>query len=183
MDRLLNVMKAHASALDNGHARPRFALVTSVDPATATARVSLQPEGVLSGWLPILTPSAGAGWGIWCPPSPGDQVMILAQEGDAEQGVIVGRAFSLVDTPPAAAAGELWLVHASGSSVRLLNSGVIEMIGPVTIQGTVTVSGDVLVAGNVSDQHATLADLRSHYDTHMHVDSRGGVTSVPTQQD
>lgn len=183
MDRLLNVLKAHAGALDNSHARPRFALVTSVDPGTATARVALQPEGVLTGWLPILAPCTGAGWGLWCPPSPGDQVLVLAQEGDAEHGVIVGRAFSLADPPPAAAAGELWLVHASGSTIRIRNSGTIEMIGPVAIQGTVTVTGDVLVAGNVSDQHASLADLRGHYDAHTHVDSRGGTTSVPNQQD
>jgi phage baseplate assembly protein gpV len=183
MDQLLNVLKAHAGAMDNGLARPRFALVTSVDPGSATARVMLQPEAVLSGWLPILAPSTGAGWGFWCPPSPGDQVLVLAQEGDADHGVIFGRAFSLADPPPGAAAGELWLVHATGSSVRILNSGTIAMTGPVTIQGTVTVTGDVLVAGNVSDQHATLADLRSHYNNHAHTDSRGGTTSVPAQQD
>lgn len=183
MDRLLNILKGHASALDNSHARPRFALVTSVDPSTATARVALQPEGVLTGWLPILSPSTGSGWGIWCPPTPGDQVLVLAQDDDAEQGVIVGLAFSLGDLPPPAAAGELWLVHRSGSSIRLLNSGVINMVGPVSIQGTVAVSGDVLVAGDISDQHATLADLRAHYNVHSHIDSRGGTTSAPAQQD
>jgi phage baseplate assembly protein gpV len=183
MDSLLNVLKMHASALDNSQARPRFALVTSVDPTTATARVTLQPENVLTGWLPILAPSTGAGWGIWCPPLPGDQVLVLAQEGDAEHGVIVGRAFSLTDPPPPAAAGELWLTHSSGSSVRLLNSGTIVMTGPVLVQGTVTVDGDVVVSGNVSDQHATLADLRAHYNIHTHTDSRGGTTSVPNPQD
>jgi phage baseplate assembly protein gpV len=183
MDRLLNILKAHAAALDNASARARFALVTSVDPATATARVALQPEGVLTGWLPILSPSTGSGWGIWCPPNPGDQVLVLAQEGDAEHGVIIGRAFSFGDIPPPAAAGELWLVHSSGSSIRLLNNGVITMVGPVTVQGTVTVSGDVRVAGRISDGHGALADLRSHYDAHSHVDSRGGTTSAPTPQD
>lgn len=183
MERTLNIIKTHAAALDNAQARARFALVTSVDPANATARVALQPEGVLTGWLPILTPSAGSSWGIWCPPAPGDQVLVLAQEGDAEQGVIVGRAFSLDDLPPPAAAGELWLVHGSGSSIRLLNSGTIEMTGPVFIQGTLTVTGDVLASGNIADNHSTLADLRSHYDAHTHVEAQGGSTSVPSQQD
>jgi len=195
VNRLANVVKSYASALDNGIGRPRFALVTSVDAASATARVALQPEGVLSGWLPILAPSTGAGWGLWCPPSPGDQVLVLAQEGDADQGVIVGRAFSLSDPPPAAAPGELWLVHASGSTLRLLNSGTIEMIGPVeiigsvqitgsvTVQGSVIVTGDVAAQGSLSDAHGTVAALRGHYDSHTHVQANGGATSIPTPQD
>jgi len=56
MDRFLNVLKAHASALDRAQGQPRFALVASVDPARYAARVTLQPEGVLTGWLPILAP-------------------------------------------------------------------------------------------------------------------------------
>lgn len=189
MDPLANLVKSYAGALDNAIARPRFALVTSVDAATATARVVLQPEDVLSGWLPILSPSVGSGWGMWCPPSPGDQVMVLAQEGDADQGIIVGRAFSLVDPPPPAASGELWLVHATGSTIKLLNSGMIEMIGPVriigsvSVQGSVTVTGDLAAGGTSSDGHGPLSGLRTHYDDHTHVQSNGGVTSIPSSQD
>src|SRR4051794_35688610 len=94
MDRFLNIMKQHAGALDQGAAQPRFGTVTSVNATAATAKVQLQPEGVLSGWLPIMSPWVGAGWGMYCPPAPGDQVLVLAQEGDADHGVIVGRAFS-----------------------------------------------------------------------------------------
>ena len=86
MERLLNIIKQHAGALDQGSSQPRFATVTSVNAPAATARVTLQPEGVLSGWLPVLSPWIGAGWGLCSPPSPGDQVMVLAQEGDAEHG-------------------------------------------------------------------------------------------------
>ncbi len=55
MERLLNVIKQHAGGLDQGGGQPRFGIVTSVNPAAATARVTLQPEGVLSGWLPVLS--------------------------------------------------------------------------------------------------------------------------------
>jgi hypothetical protein len=110
MERFLNIIKQQAGALDQGASQPRFATVQSVNPATATAKVTLQPEGVLSGWLPILSPWIGAGWGMCCPPSPGDQVLILAQEGDAEHGIIVGRAFSNTQPPLATPVGELWLV-------------------------------------------------------------------------
>lgn len=183
MDRFLNVLKAQAGALVEAQAQPRFGTVTSVDPGRATARVQLQPEGVLTGWLPILSLWTGAGWGISCPPTPGDQVLVLAQEGDADHGIIVGRAFSDAQQPPPAPAGELWLVHTSGSHIKLQNDGTVYIGGPVAIAGTVAITGDLHVGGQVFDYHSFLGGLRSHYDGHTHVDSHGGVTSPPDQQD
>lgn len=183
MERLLNALKAQTGMLVQGQAQPRFGLVTSVDPNTATARVSLQPEGVLTGWLPVLSAWTGAGWGMSCPPSPGDQVLVLAQEGDAEHGIVVGRAFSDSQQPPQAPAGEWWVVHSSGSSVKLLNDGTVYINGPVNINGTVTVTGDLHASGQVFDQHNSMGDLRSHYNSHTHTDSRGGTTTQPNQQD
>ncbi len=63
MERFLNALKAQAGALDQFVGQPRFGIVTSVDPSSATARVQLQPEGVLTGWLPVLSAWVGAGWG------------------------------------------------------------------------------------------------------------------------
>ena len=171
MERLLNVVKQHAGAMDQGGSQPRFGTVTSVDPTTATARVKLQPEGVLSGWLPVLSPWVGSGWGMYCPPSPGDQVLVLAQEGDAEHGIIVGRAFSNTQTPPATPVGEFWLVHSSGSFIKLQSDGTIQM------------HGDLHVAGDVYDAAGSLSRLRGHYDAHIHTDSRGGTTSVTNLPD
>jgi phage baseplate assembly protein gpV len=171
MERLLNVIKAHAGALDCAGGQPRFGIVTSVDPTTASARVTLQPESVLTGWLPVLSAWVGAGWGLVCPPSPGDQVLVIAQEGHAEHGVIVGLAFSAAQSPPPAPSGELWLVHRSGSFIKLRNDGTIQ------------INGDLHVNGDVYDRHGSLAMLRGHYDSHTHTDSRGGTTSQPTPQD
>jgi phage baseplate assembly protein gpV len=171
MEQLLNVIKQRAGALDQGGGQPRFGTVTSVNPTMATARVKLQPEGVLSGWLPVLSPWTGPGWGMCCPPSPGDQVLVLAQEGDAEHGIIVGCAYSNVQMPPNAPVGELWLIHSSGSFIKLQNDGTIRM------------QGDLHVAGNVYDQQGPLSRLRSHYDAHSHTDSHGGATSGPNPTD
>ena len=171
MDRFLNTMKMHADAIVQTLAQPRFGTVTSVDPNTGTARLMLQPEGVLSGWLPVLSPWVGSGWGMICPPKPGDQVLVLAQEGAAEHGIIVGRIFSNRQCPPPAPSGELWLVHQSGSYLKLLNDGTIQ------------VGGDLHVNGDVYDSQGSLSRLRGHYNAHTHNDPNGGVMTTTSQPD
>ncbi len=163
MDGFLNLLKGHASQLDQGWAQPRLGVVSSVDPATFTARVTVQPEGVLSGWLPIAAPWVGAGWGMACPPSPGDQVLLLWQEGDAEHGIVVCRLWSNTAATPGAPVGELWLVHKTGSFLKLHNDGSIESQAQ-----TWTHHGDLRVTGNVFDSYNSLADLRQHYNEHVH---------------
>ena len=167
MDNLLNAFKAHTANQDQSNGVARFGTITSVDPATATARVTLQPEGVLTGWLPLLTPWVGNGWGIACPPVVGTQVFVLPQEGDAEQGIIIGATWSMHTKPPAASPGEIWLVHQSGSFLKLLNDG------------TVQVKGDLHVMGNIYDTHGSLSALRGHYNSHAHPPQ----TSLTTQPD
>jgi hypothetical protein len=167
MDRFLNALKAQSGAQDSAAGQARFGIVTSVDPGAGTARVQLQPEGVLTGWLPVLSAWVGAGWGISCPPTPGDQVLVLPQEGDSEHGIIVGRAWSRAAPAPAAPVGECWLTHKSGSFIRLVNDGTIRM------------RGDLHVDGDIYDRHGSLSQLRGHYNQHWHTDSRGGATGVP----
>ena len=152
-------------------AQPRLAIVSSSDPGTATARVLLQPEGVLTGWLPVLTQWAGSGWGISCPPSPGDQVLVLPQEGDAQHGLIIGRLFSNPIRPPQVNPGEITITHRSGCSIQLLDSGIV------------AVQGDLHVSGDVFDAHGSLAKLRNDYNSHIHQGSNGQSTSTPTPED
>ncbi|MDE2458552.1 MAG: phage baseplate assembly protein V, partial [Rhodospirillales bacterium] len=113
MDLLWNMIKAGAGGLDGLTGTVRFGLVSSFDPSTFSAKVMVQPENVLSGWLPVMSPWAGNGWGLAAPLPPGTQVIILAQEGDAEQGVIAGAVWSSEDRPMATPDGELWLQHQS----------------------------------------------------------------------
>ena len=166
MDSLLNALKGQGASQDQSTGAPRFGTVTSVDPATATARVTLQPEAVLTGWLPILSPWAGNGWGLVCPPSPGDQVLVLPQEGDAEHGLIIATSWSAHTAPPAAPTGEFWLVHRSGSFLKLQNDG------------TVQVKGDLHVEGDVYDRHGAMSVLRARYNAHVHPPS-SAVTNLP----
>ncbi len=167
MDRFLNAVKAQAGAMDRAQGQARFGEVTSADAARHAVRVRLQPEGVLSGWLPVTSPWVGAGWGVFCLPQPGDQVLVLAQEGDAEHGVVVGGCFSDRRPAPAGAVGELVLRHASGAVLRLANDG------------TVRITGDLHVSGRVFDGHGALDTLRTHYNQHGHASLSG----PPSPQD
>ena len=163
MDSFINLLKGHAAQLDQGWAQPRLATVTSADPTTYTARVELQPEGVLSGWLPVASAWVGNGWGLSCPVAPGDQVIVIWHEGDAQQGLIVGRLWSLSNAPPAAPAGEFWLMHRSGSYLKLHNDGSIE-----TTAETWTHHGNFHATGDILDGHGALSELRTHYNSHTH---------------
>lgn len=176
MEAFWNAVKARAAALDGMGSQARFGIVTSFDPASYAARVMLQPENLLSGWLPVLSSWIGAGWGMAVPLSPGDQVLVLGQEGDAEQGVVLGRLWSNLEPPPATPVGEMWLVHQTGSFIKLRNDGTITMQAT-----TVSIEGNLMVSGNISDlggSHGSLDALRHAYDQHVHADPQGGQTGT-----
>ena len=178
MDGFWNAVKARAAALDGMSGQARFGIVASFDASAYAARVMLQPENALSGWLPVLSSWIGAGWGMAAPLSPGDQVMVLAQEGDAEQAVVIGRVWSDAEPPPGAPVGEFWLVHQTGSFIKLKNDGTIALQA-----STVSIQGDLMVSGEISDlagAHGSVDSLRQAYDRHVHADPQGGQTGVPS---
>ncbi len=160
MEEFLGFLKSQSANMDIALAQPRFAVVSSVDPQTYSARVAFQPEGVLSGWLPISAAWSGPGWGMACPPSPGQQVVVIAQEGHAEHGIIIGTAFSQLAQPPAAPSGEFWLVHASGSYIKLTNQGdVIIEAQNLQINTNVTINGSLSVTESISDINGQVGTL------------------------
>ena len=166
-------MKGQANQLDQGYAQPRIGLVSSVDPTTYTVRVTLQPEGILSGWLPTASSWVGNGWGFACCPNIGDQVIVIAQEGNADHGIVVGRLWSNQATPPDSPAGECWLVHQTGSSIKLHNDGSLE-----STAATWTHNGSLHVTGDLSDSIGPLSGLRTHYNEHTHPPAT--ILPVPT---
>jgi len=171
LDRLSNAIKNHAATLDQSAGQIKFGTISSVNPGNSTARLLIQPDGVLSGWLPLLSQWVGNGWGMVCLPTPGDQVLFVPQEGDMEQGVIIGRCFSAKQVPPAGAIGEFWLVHATGSSIKLCNDGTIQM------------AGDLHVQGDIYDRQGPLGALRGHYNAHTHPVAPNQTTGAPSPLD
>ena len=137
-----------AAAQDGTGPANRWGTVQSVDTTNMTAKVLIQPENVLSGWLPINAPVAGPGWGVICPPVEGQQVKIIPDAGDHESYSIAGSTWSKANMPPKGSkSGELWLVHSTGASLKFTNDG------HVAIEDH---SGTKLVMTN--DGHVTLTD-------------------------
>ena len=193
MDRLLNAIKLHADGAAQNSAQPRLGTITSYDPVNCAARVTIQPEGVLSGWLPVGCAGVGASCMI-VGPQIGDQVLLTPQEGDAEQLHISHRVFSTVSMPPTAVgtrkpvqAGEIAAFHSSGSYFHLSNDGNVwlQAHGQLNVTAPLTlVTGDVHVTGAVIAGYggADQVGLQTHTH-HQPSDSHGdteAATNAPT---
>lgn len=174
VQRLLNALKGHVSAMLAQQPRPRYGLIQSFDPNSYTARVLIQPENQLSGWLPVLTQWVGNGWGLFCPPSPGDQVKLVPQEASGQSYAIIGGIFSSADQPLPAPSGEYWLVHQKGQFIKLRNDGTIASSGPWTHTGDFHATGAVIAGFGTSDQ----VGVQTH--THTQNNDSAGDTEPPT---
>lgn len=167
MDLLVNALKARAGQLDMRTAQPRLGVVSSVKSDMQLAKVRLQPGNLVTGWLPILSQWIGNGWGLVCTPQPGDQVLVIPQEGYYEHGLIIGCCRSDLTPAPAATIGEFWLVHKSGSSIKLANDGKVYIMG------------DLHVDGDIFDRVGSLNELRSTYQHHRHQIYNGSFSHHP----
>jgi hypothetical protein len=90
--------------------------------------------------------------------------------------------------PPQAPSGELWLVHQTGSFLKLHNDGTVGGKASVwNLTGTIQLTGNLVASGDISDQsgaHGTLGRLRTIYDEHVHPDVQNGPgsTGLPISQ-
>jgi phage baseplate assembly protein gpV len=123
MKKLLNVMRLQAMLSQSGQTSTKLGLVTAYNPADHTVKVTLQPEGVETGWIPLGALWVGPGWGMFAAPTLQTLVQVEFQEGCPEAGVAVLRLFNDQARPLAVQAGEFWLVHKLGASFKLTNDG------------------------------------------------------------
>lgn len=127
----------------------RMGIVDGYDPNTHTARVRIQPENTLTGWLPIHVKGVGQGWGMYFPPAPGDQVHVSHLEGDVGSGQVTGIVNDDDHPPPAVPSREFWLIHQSGSSLKFTNDGKVALV--TNSDFNVTVGGKMIASANEFD--------------------------------
>jgi phage baseplate assembly protein V len=154
MQNLLNSMRFQAGIGQNLIAQVRIGIINAYNKDNGTIKATVQPvesdesgEGQ-TGWIPLATSFIGQVGA----PLPGEQVIIIFQEGSLNNGLAIGRIYSSEDIPPAVPSGEWWLTHPSGSFIKLKNNGDIdiECAGNlnVTATGTATVSAPNIELGN-----------------------------------
>lgn len=139
MDRIVREISRHIAV----HiAAPRMATVTSYDPEHGI-KAKISPEGddpdagiPETGFIPLSHGLTGSNWGIYAPPSPGDQVMLLHSEHDHGSAVCIGRINDEKHPAPSVPAAEVWAIHKSGSCLRLTNDGKVLLNGQVELDLT-----------------------------------------------
>lgn len=159
MHDLLNHSRRVAEEAIGQRSVTRSAIVDGYDPSNYAIRVRLQPEDILSDWIALKSPWIGNGWGIFAPPSIGDEIEVTFSEIDGGVGTAGWRVFNDEDRPLAVESGEFWLVHKDGTSFKLTNDGAatlddghgamirlkgdgtIESAGNWTHSGTFTANG------------------------------------------
>jgi phage baseplate assembly protein gpV len=156
IEALMNQMRRAAQEAGSSQAVTRHGVVTSYDPGTYAVKVELQPDGTLTGWIPLKSPWVGNGWGMFCPPSIGDLVEVDFQEDDGGVGSAGWRFYNDEDRPLPCPAGEFWLVHKDGALLKFHAGGNVELhattlntsadawnhSGPLTVTG-----GDIKADG------------------------------------
>ncbi len=155
-----------------------FGVITAVDLQKYRARVQVT-SGIVTGWLRILSGYTGDGYGFVAPPAVGDEVLVAFLDGDPlGQGIILGRLYGS-DRPPEVKVKEIVLKHVSGTTVRLLESGKVEI--ETTDEVSIQVHGnvDLAVDGNlVADVQGT-ADIKAQK-VNLGKNAAGGVLTDVT---
>jgi len=106
--------------------------VNAFEPVGYQVQVLLQAEtpdspASSTGWIPLASPWTGNGWGLFAPASPGDLILVFFQDGSLQNPVAGMRLFYDEQLPTAVQAGELWMVHKSGSALKFSNDGTVTL--------------------------------------------------------
>ncbi len=168
----------------------REGTIVSVDRAAATARVQFADD-LTTGDIPWLAGRLGA-TRTWSPPTPGEQVLVLAPEADTARGIIIGSLSSDARPHPAndsatltefedgarigydPEAHALTAILPAGATVRVDASGGLSFSGDVSIDGDMRVTGTI--TGN-TDVIGAGKSLKDH--VHTGVQAGGALSGKP----
>jgi phage baseplate assembly protein V len=143
----------------------REGLVASVDHDAGTCTVDLSDD-LTTGAIPFLSPRMGD-VRIWLPPSVGEQVLVLAPEGDTARGIVIGGlptdARPHVGRGPGAAiefgdgarlaydpqSHGLTITLPAGGTAAIIADGGLSLKGPLSIDGPVDIAGKLTASDDV----------------------------------
>lgn len=199
MGRMQGAMRAQANMANQSRTFSKLGMVSGYDPNTYSVKVTFQPDGNETGWIPLGAQQVGSGFGIYAAPRIGDQIEVRFQEGDRDTGVAGPVVFDNQSPPLPVPSGEVWIVHKSGAFFKLTNDGkasfsdtkggsvILNGDGTVSSTGTWTHTGSLTVSSSLTVNGATAVKAitsNSHdiSSTHAHTGvSSGSGTSGPPQ--
>lgn len=150
MDALLNRMRGEALRAGAALSPPRIGIVTHYDPNNFAVKVALQPDQSETGWLPLMSPWVGNGWGMFAAPSLNDQIEVQFQEGSIEAGFACLRFYTDQNRPLPVPSGEFWIQHKTGSFVKFHNDGSVELVTAGDLNATVGGNLNATIDGNLN---------------------------------
>jgi len=169
-------------------------IVDEIDHEVSRARIRV--GDATTPWLPWMVARAGSDV-TWWPPVEGEQVLMVAPDGEWDNGLILGSIYQASSPAPSDKANELVIQLGDGTEIRydrgshslsakLAAGGSAEIDAPggVTIKGDLTVQGNVSATGDVSDGTRAMSGDRMLHNAHTHDAPPGGgktTTATPTQ--
>jgi phage baseplate assembly protein V len=143
MQAILNQMKFQAALTGNSNINALRGLVTNFNPQTWKITVTFYPltdeNGYAAGTveIPLASTWLGNGWGAYFAPALDTQVTILFENSDYQIPIGMLFNFDSVNNPlQGIQSGEMWLVHQSGSLIKLTNDGNVTINGNIEIDLT-----------------------------------------------
>lgn len=212
-------MKQQAQLVSDNKKFVALGQVSSYQPDRYMVQVIIQPAdgsteedtpALQTGWIPLMSPWVGSGWGMFAPPNIGDIIEVHFQEGSLQNGYACLRAYTVGNPPASVQSGEFWLVHQTGSSIKITNDGAITInanaainvtaaSANVTTTGTTTIDAPTVnvnasTAINLNSTVVNIGDLTSGtlldlmnstaiaiYNSHTH-NVLSTTTNIPNQQ-
>jgi len=169
----------------------REGTIASIDLVNGTCRVQIADE-LVTGDIPWSSARLGK-TRIWSPPSVGEQVLVLAPEGDTERAIVIGSISSDAHPHPIND-GSTLIEFEDGASISYdpashalmayLPSNATVLIvarGGLHFAGDLTVDGDIRSTGTVTGDTDVVGGGKS-LATHKHTGVQaGGAISGPPQ--
>jgi uncharacterized protein involved in type VI secretion and phage assembly len=163
MGPMINAIRLQVARAVAERFHSRTGTVQNYDPVNYCVKVLLLPEEILTGNIPLASTWVGNGWGMFCPPSIGDQVVVTFLNGSLDAGYAELRFYDNNNRPLDVPSGEFWLQHVKGQFLKLTNDGKLNLSdahgatvvlnGDGTISSTATTwndQGDLIVSANVT---------------------------------
>jgi uncharacterized protein involved in type VI secretion and phage assembly len=138
------------------HLRLELAQVHSVDDVQALGRIQVQyADGLISDWLQVVSPFAGAGYGMFALPKKGTPALVAFATKDRLYGYVIGFLWDGGSKPPVVdnlQQQQVWMIQdESGNSLKIdasvkPNMVSIESTGDLLIKAAkkVTIKGETI---------------------------------------